>query len=609
MQKLKRQLALVFDDNLRTRQWQNIVDWIIIGLIVVSTVEVFLSTFDGIHQRYGHWLHAIDIFTTVFFTIEVTLRIWCADLLDPKYRGFWGRVRYCCSFYGLIDILSTYTFYIAFLLPIPYSLLKALRIARLMRVFRYMKAFRVLSKAVSSKGRELWVSLQFLIIVTLILSFILFFVEHEAQPEVYDNGWRSVVWAFAQYIGDPGGFADTPPITLAGQIIACLVGILGIAIFAVPAGLVGSGFSEVMEKEEHREKAERWAEELHNAFEHKLDRPTGWQVVPPYITIPEVQARIYHKEDEVLDAVSVSPNMRLINLATTRPLGQYSDDRLAVELFPLNRPYGCCIDRGSAVTIVAPSNMVDPVIGHFAYHLALLGGFNYLSREVGQQKPYRSFYLFDREEEVEHLTEYMADLRTLVRRRPACGPDVNTRRPDTAGRMPAYQNWVITLLAASGANEPEYPEQVHFEYGGKKGDEGWESDLVHDTTALQRLYHTMESALQEQYGIGMARQKYHDTASARNYLRKLGTQAGGMQEDVAAGKMPAYQTTAGKMPAYQVNGLVLRVAWSITCWDYRRIQIAATMAETIRTTLLPDEPYTLPGEMKVKQTGYINLKP
>ena len=561
MQKLKRQLAQVFDDNLRTRQWQNIVDWFIIGLIVVSTVEVFLSTFDGVSQRYGHWLHVIDLFTTVFFTIEVTLRIWCADLIDPKYRGFWGRVRYCCSFYGLIDILSTYTFYIAFLLPIPYSLLKALRIARLMRVFRYMKAFRVLSKAVSSKGRELWVSLQFLTIVTLILSFILFFVEHEAQPEVYDNGWRSVVWAFAQYIGDPGGFADTPPITLAGQIIACLVGILGIAIFAVPAGLVGSGFSEVMEKEEHREKAERWAEELHNAFEHKLDRSTGWQVVPPYITIPEVQARIYHKEDEVLDAVSVSPNMRLINLATTRPLGQYCDDRLAVELFPLNRPYGCCIDRGSSVTIVAPSDIVDPIIGHFAYHVALVGGFNYLSREVGQQKPYRSFYLFDREVDEEHLREYMDDLRRLT------------------GRLTGQ--WAITLLAASGANEPEYPEQVHFEYGGKKGDEGWESDLVHDTAALQRLYHTMESALQEHYGISMARQKYHDTASARNYLRRL----------------------------EGVNGLILRVAWSITCWDYRRIQIAATMAEAIRTTLLPDEPYTLPGEMKVKQTGYINLKP
>jgi hypothetical protein len=72
-----------------------------------------------------------------------------------------------------------------------------------------MKAFSILSRAIRSKKQEMLVSLQFLCIVTLILSFILFFVEHEVQPEVYNNGWRSVVWAFAQYIGDPGGFADT----------------------------------------------------------------------------------------------------------------------------------------------------------------------------------------------------------------------------------------------------------------------------------------------------------------------------------------------------------------------------------------------------------------
>ncbi len=100
MQKLKQQLARVFDDNLRTKQWHNWVDYIIIGLIVVSTVEVFLSTFDGFAHRYGVWLQVVDLFTTVFFTIEVTLRIWCADLIDDKYKGFWGRVKYCFSFYG-----------------------------------------------------------------------------------------------------------------------------------------------------------------------------------------------------------------------------------------------------------------------------------------------------------------------------------------------------------------------------------------------------------------------------------------------------------------------------------------------------------------------------
>ena len=72
----------------------------------------------------------------------------------------------------------------------------------------------------------------------------------------------SVIWAFAQYIGDPGNFADTPPITFTGRIIACIIGILGIAIFAVPAGLIGSAFTEVMEKDEKREKAEKILSDL-----------------------------------------------------------------------------------------------------------------------------------------------------------------------------------------------------------------------------------------------------------------------------------------------------------------------------------------------------------
>ena len=222
---LKQKVARVFDDNLKTRQWINIVDWVIIALILISTVEVFLSTFDGISERYGAWLNIVDLITTIFFTVEVTLRIWCADLIDDKYKGFWGRVRYCFSFYGFIDFISTYSFYVALIFPVPYAALKVLRVFRLLRVFRYMSSFSVVSRAFSSKKSEMWISLQFLCIVTLILSFLLFFVEHQAQPEVYDNGWRSVLWAFAQYIGDPGNFADTPPITFWGRVIAVLVGV------------------------------------------------------------------------------------------------------------------------------------------------------------------------------------------------------------------------------------------------------------------------------------------------------------------------------------------------------------------------------------------------
>ncbi|MDE5628153.1 MAG: hypothetical protein K2I69_01170 [Muribaculaceae bacterium] len=46
LQKFKEQLAEVFDDNLHTRRWHNIADYLIIGMILLSTVEIFLSTFD-----------------------------------------------------------------------------------------------------------------------------------------------------------------------------------------------------------------------------------------------------------------------------------------------------------------------------------------------------------------------------------------------------------------------------------------------------------------------------------------------------------------------------------------------------------------------------------
>ena len=131
---LKKKLARVFDNDLKTEQWGNILDYTIIGLIVLSTLGVFVSTFN-VSPTCELVLHIIDIVTVIAFTIEVTLRIWVADEVDARYKGIWGRVKYCCTFYGLIDVLSTYSFYVALFFPLPYAVLKSLRVLRLLRVF------------------------------------------------------------------------------------------------------------------------------------------------------------------------------------------------------------------------------------------------------------------------------------------------------------------------------------------------------------------------------------------------------------------------------------------------------------------------------------------
>lgn len=554
----RQELNRVFDDNLRTKQWQNYVDYAIIGLIVISTLEVFLSTYDGIVERYGKWLTFVDYFTTIFFTIEVSLRIWCADLLDSKYKGFWGRIKYCFSFYGMIDILSTYPFYLHFFVKIPYAALKALRIARLLRIFRYMKAFSILSRAIKAKKQEMVVSLQFLAIVTLILSFILFFVEHEVQPDVYNNGWKSVVWAFAQYIGDPGGFAETPPISFIGRLIACAIGILGIAIFAVPAGLIGSAFTEVMSADNHEIEIEENKKKLHLAFERKMCRFTRLQIMPLNLSIQEIIARMRMTENDIIEAVEHSQDFRIINIASTVPVDDRPMDKLAIEHFIVNRPYGCMIDRGSKVTIVSPSSLVDPVIGAYTYYFAKLGGFNYISREVGELRPYKSFY--NCSQDVPGLEEYMSDIEKLSAK---------------------DGSWVVTLLAASGANEPELPSQIHLTYGGKKGDASLEATtvVIRDKETATAMFEDMENILEYEYGIKADRQKYHDSAGPNLFMRKL--------------------SNAGS-----VNGLIIRIAWSCMYWDSRRIKIAQSMADIIKKHVEPKENNALDPELKIKGIAY-----
>lgn len=83
-----------------------------------------------------------------------------------------------------------------------------------------------------------------------------FFLEHDAQPDVFDSvaigAWWSVVTITSL------GYGDTVPITPAGRIFGALVALCGIILFSIPGAVLGSGFIEVMiEHQKQREQAER----------------------------------------------------------------------------------------------------------------------------------------------------------------------------------------------------------------------------------------------------------------------------------------------------------------------------------------------------------------
>ena len=561
---LAKKLARVFDDNFKTRQWENIVDYIIIGFIVISTVEVFLSTFNSITDKYGHVLHFIDVFTTIVFTIEISLRILLANHLNPKYKGFVGRIKYCFSFFGLMDIISTLPYYLNFIVPLPYNILKVLRVVRLLRVFRYMKSFRFLSDAILSKKNELWISIQFLAIITTILSFLLFFVEHAAQPEVYQNGIYPMIWAFAQYIGDPGGFAQYPPVTFVGRLIACIVGVLGIAIFAVPAGLIGSGFVEVIEADRKAEKDKANVEKLRQRFKFAQCRYTKFIRTPQYVSLATIQEKTLMTNEDIFDAIASSEEFRLKNLAKTRPIEERPSDKLVVEHFLLNRPYGGMIDRKSKVTIVSTSSTSEVSTGHVAYYLAKIGGFNYISKEIANKDKKDgtgvSYYNIPDDLNSENFKLFMSDLNKL-----SSSPD----------------SWVILLLSASGGEEPVYPTQFHYIIGGKKGEVDYNDPnlTIKDTSTFDAMYKELSEKIKESFDLESDIQKYHAGTSPKNIARHLGT------------------------PDMRPNAFTIRIAWSVTCWDYRITAISKEMAAIINKHLEPNTEKTVSKELTTRVSG------
>ena len=293
---------------------------------------------------------------------------------------------------------------------------------------KYGESFTLLWNAAKNCKHEMWQAVQVLLWITLVLVIVFYVAEAQAQPGEYGDPFWALVWAFTQYIGDPGGFAGPGPITFTGRMVATLIGIIKILIFAVPAGMIGSGFSTAIKDRSRLKKLEDDCKKIRGCFQREQCKHTKYKSVLPYKSISTLQVKLGMSENEIIAAVehSKEDDLRLRNLADSFSIDQMVPDKLVVELFPLNgttqdgaimnkTSYGCMIDRRSNVTIVAASSYNLEEIGdsHFAYYLALYGGFNYMSREFGEDA---SFYNVAEHTEKDNamFKDFKSDLEKLT---------------------------------------------------------------------------------------------------------------------------------------------------------------------------------------------------
>ena len=255
---------------------------------------------------------------------------------------------------------------------------------------------RIFKTAFMNTRRQICVSGIFLVVITFLLTVGLYLAESSVDPNF--GFWDAFIWPYEKYLGDPGKIVDDPLISPIGKFIATLVGIMGVAIFAVPAGLIGSGLTDAMDEEKREKDLEGFRRRMKKAFRRSSNKglreylnslPDGGgedfktlNFVPQRVPIAKMQVRQGMNMKDIIDTCNKFEEFRLKNLADTHSAEDDAEDRFVVEHFPLNRKYGCCIPRDSKVTIVCTSSFDEVGIGWFSYYLAKMGGFNYISKEV-----------------------------------------------------------------------------------------------------------------------------------------------------------------------------------------------------------------------------------
>lgn len=237
------------------------IDVVLISLICISVVGIVLESIVGLYTRYRPIFDTIEWLTICVFSVEYVLRVW-ASVEQPRYQSLTGgllkkRLRYMLSPVAIIDLVSIMPFYLATFGLVGGSdlrFLRALRLLRILKLTRYSAAFDTLGVVFRENLRSFTAALFVLIVVMLIAATGMYYFERAAQPEAFSSIPASMWWAFATLT--TVGYGDITPITPAGKMFGALISVVGIAMVALPTGILASAFTEQLRRRTEEFRAE-----------------------------------------------------------------------------------------------------------------------------------------------------------------------------------------------------------------------------------------------------------------------------------------------------------------------------------------------------------------
>ncbi len=215
------------------------------GLILLSVISISLDTFSGLPAGLRQALHGLDIAIILLFSAEYLLRLWAAR----------RPLSYALSFWGLIDLLAVAPFWIVGADARAVRAFRLLRIVHIFRFGRYAQALEHFGRAWQIVREDIQMFLGMAGILLYLAALGIWHFEHDAQPQAFGNIFDALWWAMITLT--TVGYGDIYPVTTGGRIFTMLLLLVGLALVAVPSGLLATAFTEVRRQErEARRQAE-----------------------------------------------------------------------------------------------------------------------------------------------------------------------------------------------------------------------------------------------------------------------------------------------------------------------------------------------------------------
>lgn len=203
-------------------------------------VVILASLIPLAFKETNPFFEIINVITACCFILDYVLRLATADL--KLRRGALSFLLYPFTPMAIIDLLAVLPSFTAIFPGL--RLMKILRLLRTFRVFRSFKMFRyarsvqIIIDVIRSQKAPLLAVCSMAVGYVLVSALVIFNVE----PETFDNFFEAVYWATVSLT--TMGYGDIYPITTIGRIVTMVSSFVGIAIVALPAGIITAGYMD-----------------------------------------------------------------------------------------------------------------------------------------------------------------------------------------------------------------------------------------------------------------------------------------------------------------------------------------------------------------------------